>query len=260
MDNLAALLKELVSRVAAIFDIFDLSFFVAGGFSVLALRYLLYLLAVPFPEPRGEVLPVVVAVLLSYVLGHLCFTLGRRVRRVLRPDFALSVYTKGEQTTLQLSQRKEKLGQDEYIRQLLRSHRLDRLARYARYLKRAETEEDASYFATLYPLMWVEMRQNPALTPSMRLISAYWVRAAIYDGLVPALLLWILAVATAWHLQSPSVGQPWVAGPAMAILGVGCAFCFLEAQRCDKYQMEELVATLRWWSDQQGHQPPVGSP
>jgi len=259
MDNLAALFKELLARVAAIFDIFDLSFFVAGGMSLLGLRYLVYLLNVSFPEPRGEVLPVMVVILLSYVLGHLCFTLGRRFRRMVLSGFQLRVYGKASDADPGgVAQELDGLGQDKYIKLLLRSHRLNQHPRYASYLKQVIQPEEANYHATLYPLLWAELRQNRELEPSMRLISAYWVRAAIYDGLVPALILWILTLVYGCAAAGAGLHDLRVVVPVLIILVVGCAFCFVEAQNCDRYQMDELAATLSWWLDHPRDTPPTG--
>lgn len=253
MDEIAGLIKELVARIASFFDLFDLSFFISGGFSLLGLHYLFFILRADFPWPEGEVLSAVVAVLLAYVLGLLCFAAGRPARRFVQRSF------EPRQTPFEAGGgapgASAQPGQDlrgAYLAKLVTSHRLDRDELLKRYWEddsgRKKAPSDA--MDTIYPLMWAELRQSAPLAPSSRLLTAYWVRAAIYDGLIPALILWIAVLGRAWYDHLHGVGIPLVAGPGMLLLALGCLVCASEARRCDQYQADELAATLRWWLDQ----------
>lgn len=242
MTEIVAIFKELFSRIASFFDVFDLSFFISGGLGLLALRALLAVLGVEPPSPPSDLVAFVVVVLLAYVLGLLFFAAGRHMRR---KRYAWLPETPREPTLSALLEAHGLAGEPE-------------LQRYAVERPKVRPEN------TLYPLLWAELRQNEELQPSFKLINSYWVRAAIFDGLLPALICWIgvIVVALALHgrpapgateVLPPLVGRVGgvaIAVPTLLALAVGCLWSMREAQRSDQYQREELVATLRWWRNQ----------
>lgn len=237
MTAVMEVLKQIFAKLANFFDFFDLSYFVSGGIALLALLCLnaeLGVLGLPAITEIATV-HVVIIVLVTYVLGLQCFALGRLVRR-----FIVGRSTRSTRP-------------DARLLNLFRAHDLDQDPHLVRYL----ADPSAQSLKSLFPRLWAELRQDTTLAPSLNLITGYWVRAAIYDGLLTAFFLWMIAVSTALYQKLPGLGTPAVGIGALLLLAMSAVACAREAQRSDLYQIDELVATLRWRRDQ-GH--PHGHP
>ena len=220
LGSIAELIKVTVAKISAIFDVFDLSFFVSGGACLLAFAYLrsIYGDALPFPEGALAVAAVIAG---SYISGLLCFAAGRWLRRTVlgRPwqvDF------------------------EARLAQAMRSHGLDEDAALAPYFKRKAKARD------IYPRLWAEVRQSDDLKVSFDLLRSYWVRAAVYDGLICVLVIWGFAIGIAMFEPNGLQNAREVGGGILACLVIGLATCSREASRSDEYQIDEIVASLAY--------------
>jgi len=59
----------------------------------------------------------------------------------------------------------------------------------------ATARESWRPLARLYMYLWVKVRSRPDLSESYRILQSYWVRAAIYDGMIVALASWAIVLA-----------------------------------------------------------------
>jgi hypothetical protein len=210
--ELQAALNALFAKVGDFFDIFDLSFFVAGAVCLGALA---------FGNSRGHFIEpstlsdgyrAIMFLVACYVLGLVCFAAGRMLRpkrsSLFSADFKSVVERNG-------------LG-----------------AIYGQYL--TDRPGDA-YF--LYNRFWAVMRQTASLAPSFSLLRRYWSMSATYDGLVAALAVW-WGVIVYWVLD-PHATQPLLLRAVpLAVLPLALLLCRREAGRLTRFQMEELVASI----------------
>ena len=263
LESLAEAIKALFSKVGDFFDVFDLSFFISGGVALLALLFLSDALGLSWPADAGgaaeaaaetaagavgadaasseatTISTTVVLVLSTYVMGLVTFAVGRSIRRLL---------------PLHWVERMLKIpsGQsEEHLATLLRAQD------FGAELDRIHASQ-ATALATIYPRLWAKLRQTAELGPSFALIRSYWVRSAIYDGLVAAAGLWLVAL---WSIPDDRVMELWTRDPRGLIswmIGFAAVFCMSEARRCDRYQREELIATLGWArSEERSQKPPT---
>ncbi len=219
--------KNLIARIGEIFGVFDLSFFVAGVVCLGAIIFGAYVFGARWASHvklgAWGAAHVVAAVLASYVLGMVCFSLGRTVGRRFRRDRRLHAQ--------------------------LRSHliRFGLEPRYGSLLPSAKDPHAEDRYSLLYTRLWAEVRQTQELAPSFNLVTRYWVMAAMCDGLAAAFAIWTVIWAF-WATSSGTVPHP--STQILVLGGVGLAgaalLCFVEALRYSEYQMYEVVATLAY--------------
>ena len=214
--------KAILERIADFFDIFDLSFIVSGATSAAAIAFWGWRAQIQIPSLPQNWITGVGLVIGSYVLGLVCFALGRWVRMGCRwRDAENSFYT-------------QFLG-------VLRGHGLATELPFSEYLARLSDRGDWR----LYVRLWAEVRDSPSLPSSFSLLRRYWVMAATYDGLAIALMLWALAfLACAFGVGGANLIDGWMAYPTTAVLVVASVACIREANRYVDYQIEELVASV----------------
>lgn len=219
LNSIAELVKVLVSKISTLFDVIDLSFFVSGGSCMLALVYMRYVHGGALPEISGA-LAFAIAILGSYVMGLLCFSMGRWIRRVLlgRP-WAIKF--------------------DDQVKNAVEAHGLRVDAFIDGYFERKSASKEA-----LYTRLWAELRHSPDLKASLDLLTAYWVRAAVYDGLIAAMGVWAFAVVLALSRDRGFLAMPEVGYGILVFIGLGMITCAREASRSDRYQVDEITATL----------------
>jgi len=301
MKEIAEVLRVILDKFLGFFGIFDLSFFVSGGAFVLAVTYLFRALNLGLPVPLSDYVLGFAAVLVIYLCGLVNFGVGRYIRRTLAGPWGYESGLPGW--------RKVSLGGT--VRQTMLQHHLDTEPRFAQYfapvtpkftpaaapkaVKTAakgtnrpwsvrpqsdEEREGDQRFTQLYTRLWAEIRQRDTLEPSFTHINSYWVRAAVYDGLVVSIAAWMVAAslaavapafapqvlapppaATAIHVSEDNsqVGERPALAPQhrLAVLAatilfgpVGVWACIREARRCDQYQLVELIGTIAWERDQ----------
>jgi hypothetical protein len=215
-------LKAILQRLADFFDIFDLSFIISGAVALGAFGFWSWRASLPKPPiPEGWVYSLTL-IIASYVFGLLCFSLGRWLR---------------------VSWRSHRLGggSDDRFLKVLKAHGLDGVSPFSDYLGRT----DAGGEARLYVRLWAEVRDRPDLAASMSLLRRYWVMAATLDGVVVALLVWVLVLVACMFgcggAQPISVGIGFV---AILVLIISALACSHEAGRFVEYQIEELVGAV----------------
>lgn len=224
LTNIAEIVRTLISKISTLFEVIDLSFFVSGGTCMLAFVYMRHVYVGALPDLSGA-LTFCVAILGSYVMGLLCFAIGRWLRRT-----AL-----GRPWTVDLNA---------HLADCLASHGLDAGEPARPYLRSPRSRKDA-----LYPRLWAELRQDVSLKPSFELITSYWVRAAVYDGLIAALGFWGLAVYRTLDQERGFSTQPQAGYGALTLVVVGIIACAREASRSERYQVDEITATLAYAAD-----------
>jgi hypothetical protein len=215
-------LKVILQRIADFFDIFDLSFIISGSVTLAALGFWSWRANLPGPPLPEGWLHVLATIIASYVLGLLCFTLGRwlRVRwRWQRLDG----------------------GPHDRLLAILAGHGLDVLPPFSDYIRRLAAHGEAR----LYVRLWAEVRDCPDLTGTFSLLRRYWVMAATCDGMVVALLVWILVLTACifgWGHANRIDMAPGIV--AIVVLLVSALACRHEGSRYVEFQMEELVAAV----------------
>lgn len=238
MEGLLQIIKDLGAKLTSFFDVFDLSFFISGGACLTALIYLNFLMPMPHPVPDSAIVGVLLTVFATYVLGLVCFAAGRGLRRWL--------VARWDNLVWRIQGRSGPDPRVGPLKELMGQHDLARLPGFERYAELPPS----TLLRTLYPRLWAELRQTERLKESFKLINSYWVRAAIYDGLLPALGLWATCFYVARRHGQPHLGDGGAFFWIEAALVLAVLFCAKEAARADRYQVEELVATLRWLHDQ----------
>jgi hypothetical protein len=241
MDEAAHGLQNLLARIGAFFDIFDLSFFVSGVACVAALGFCYRKLEGDLLAGIDSAYLVLGLVIGSYALGLVCFTLGRTLRQLI-------LAARYRQRTAIRFRRS--------VDAVVRAHGLDKVAlgkasertpgHYLHPAGRPDAGVAAEGAQQLYMLLWTKLRQSPHLQPSLQLLNRYWVMAATYDGMAVAALLWALVLLLWWRgIVLPVAGTPLPGAAAVVCVGL-CWLYLREAERYTRVQLGELVATLAW--------------
>jgi hypothetical protein len=221
-DEVRQGLSAILERIAGFFDIFDLSFFVSGATALAAVSFWCWQNGVSIRVEMPVWLQVMGFVIGSYVLGLICFAIARWPRRYLRWG-----RTEG--------------GKRDTFREILRAHGLAEIPAIASYIGRADIRGEAR----LYVRLWADVRQAPGLAPSFSLLRRYWVMSATYDGLVIALFVWTVVIASlTLGLGGIQCIEPRLGAVVMLALLASAWACWGEAGRYVDYQIEELVASL----------------
>jgi hypothetical protein len=221
MSEIADALKSVLTRIGNFFDLFDLSFFVSGSVALAGLVFGAHLYGKQLPFRYEGWLRVLTIIMACYVLGLLCFAVGRSIRI---PKTTATRYKKFET----------------FFSTVLKAHGLSDEEPFKSQLARANHGT-----RRLYIRLWAEIRQKENLTPSLLVLNRYWVMAAMYDGMVTALLLWAVVVFLWWiGVGSMSALPLKIALPLILALLFLAFICSREAARFLRNQVEELVATI----------------
>lgn len=215
----------IFSKVAGFFDIFDLSFFVSGLLSGMAVATFLYYAGIPVASLLNSKTGIFIAVVMCYGFGLASFAMGRLIQNV----FGRIIYKKPQD-----------IESDERFIKYLKNHDLYDNKQVKKYI-----DQGADGTRALYNLLWAQLRHSPNVSSSLELLNSYWVRAATYDGLSVSLLLWSAVMGCSYFDKV----IPHFEYPALIIVGlvivISFAFaCLWEGQRYRKYQAKELVATI----------------
>ena len=227
MKALGEAIKTLISKFAGVFHLIDVSFLFSGGVALIALWWLFVGGAGFTLKELGEdgvVVPTLMALFGAYVLGLLCFAIGRAARRAAlgRRTWRRSGSTPGFENSLD---------------ETARAHGLERDPRFRGYWGGQPAAGPPGW--RLYVRLWAEARHDKELEASLVLLNHYWKLAAIYDGLVVALMLWAVALTV-----QPPIGSGYGNLVLTVLVVLAGLFCGWEASRFDRNQLEELAATL----------------
>jgi hypothetical protein len=240
MSGLGDAASKIGEKVVEILDIFDLSFFISGAVVMAAILQLLGPLERALDELQGA--GVFGLVLGSYVLGLVCFAVGRPVRTTLdrrrkgQPDHVLF-----HQALVQ-----QGLGVGPCA-QALREH----------FGHGVEATDPAVRMA-MYTRMWAHVRSYPELQQSFSLLNRYWVLSASYDGLAVAALVWLLPV---WQTAVQEQSLPALTWAVLwsSMIAVALWACWHRAREYKRYQIAELVATVAHWLSLVGRRELAGA-
>lgn len=227
MQALFGVLQPLFKKIGDIFDLFDLSFLVAGGSSVLSIVYVAWMLGLHehVPTTGGGVAWFFFGLIMITVWGLLSFAVGPTFKRVF--------------SRLPILRRAPWDGTsfDAYLRDALEGHGLGEDPLVKQYLGR----EKSAY--RLYVRMWAEVRQSGQVTDSFELLRRFWVLTASFDALATSGMFWCAAFAlgAAQPTLSPITQEASIAAAIISLLlGLSAAH---EASRSRSNQVEELAAT-----------------
>ncbi|GEM_PF-1489693 len=230
MTNVAKAIKPLFDKFIDFFDVFDLSFVVAGATFIAAIAWadmtpgldrLLNIRGGASSDGSVPTLGSIVLVLAAYIAGMTCFAVGRWFRRLIGRNKRRSILHELERHGVI-----SKLDGGCWQRAPDTPH----IQWLDRYLDCDSKELNRE--AALYVRMWAEVRQREELQASFSLLRRYWVSAATLDGLFVATLTWAgVLLGTGGYI--PGV-----------ITGIGAIFSLREAHRYEAFQHEELAATV----------------
>jgi hypothetical protein len=207
---------KLADRLVELLDVFDLSFFVAGTAALVAIVLSLDLAGIGIEWSELPGLVVAAAIVGAYVVGLLCFALGRVLRSFSAP------------------------GQDPLRQFENGASSLAPVLDFEAYFSAGKPER--RQLELLYNRLWVHVRTVPELKESFALLKRYWVLAATFDGLAVAVLAYNGPV---W-LGRVTLGNLGAAALSIATVVVA-GFFLRQAAEYRRYQVDELVATVRHW-------------
>lgn len=246
MSDLGDAAARVGDKITELLDVFDLSFFMSGSLSMAAI---LLMLPASVPNPvRGDAVSgsaVFGLVLGSYVLGLLCFALGRPLRGYIgMPVWGL---VKRVQRVLRRSSGGTSnvvFVEHELVRAALKAQSVkdEDLARWFSFS--AAAAEDPRAVMALYTRMWVHVRSYAALSESFALLKRYWMLSAAYDGIAIAVLVWLFPVWFVFGVVRPPYANPWF---LTGVIVLATFACWHRAQAYKRYQIEEIVATVAHW-------------
>jgi hypothetical protein len=231
MSGLGDAASKIGEKIVEILDIFDLSFFISGAVVMAALLQLFGPLDKALDQLQGA--GVFALVLGSYVLGLVCFAVGRPLRTAVERKRRRSGPPDHEVFHLALVQ--QGLSAESKAGEALR-----------RYFGHGAEAADPGVRMAMYTRMWAHVRCYPELSQSFSLLNRYWVLSASYDGLAIAGLVWLLPVWKGFYAAPGLKSGGWAALWTAAIVLVLLA-CWHRAREYKRYQIEELVATVAHW-------------
>jgi hypothetical protein len=232
MQALFGVLQPLFKKIGDIFDLFDLSFLVAGGSSLLALVYVAWMLDLQENiTPGGGTAWFFMGLIMVTVWGLLSFAVGPLFRKIFS---WLPILRKAPWDGATF---------DEYLQAALDAHGLDDDPLVAQYQER----KSASY--RLYVRLWAEIRQADEVADSFELLRRFWVLTASFDALATSGLFWGAAFvlgALRPDISPIATDLSWAAAGLSLFFSVCAAH---EASRSRSNQVEELAATYAHLSD-----------
>ena len=246
MSELGQALETIFEKLAAFFDIFDLSFFVSGAIALGAIVFGLHSNKIPEPQVEGWI-KVSILILGSYASGLICFAAARFIRLTLCPAVvdagAQLVHhesAEGKSHSIQNVRRSfMRRAVTERRLEVLKGHGLFESKAIQDYLQRSDGDW------RLYIRFWAELRNASEMAGTLNFLNRYWVMAATYDGVGFALIVWFIVLAHCLLiLDNPLKPYPTVALVIILAVALMSAACFKEASRYTKYQFEELVAAI----------------
>ncbi len=264
IEALAKAFGPILKRIGEFFDLFDLSFFVSGGITLLAVIYLARGAGIPMPANAG-VGWAVACLVLAYFLGLICFAVGRSFRRLVG----------GIRDTILVFRGKAEEPYGERLYDIVADHGLIEDDIVGIYVKTEGKKEAVK--GRLIARMWAELRERPGLKESFDYVNHSWVLAATYDGVAAAALIWSGALLLGKELAAQAAGKAVEAGaplaslpddpfdpaatvtmlteplvtPIVTALLIFAVIASLEARRSREDQSETLVATMAHLNQEQ---------
>jgi hypothetical protein len=215
MNELGQALKIIFEKLAAFFDIFDLSFFVSGAVALGAIVFWIAEFKIPVLQVERWLL-VSILILGSYASGLICFAAARFIRQTLI-----------RQPT------------DDQLSTILAAHGLSESKAVQNYLQRPHRLRGQW---RLYIRFWSDLRGVPDMAGPLNFLNRYWVMAATYDGVAFALIVWFIVLADC--LLRHKIQPILETAALLIIIALLSVACFHEASRYMHHQIENLVATI----------------
>ena len=300
MADYIAVFKPLIDKLGALIEIFDLSFFVSGGLCVALVAYgnVELNLGLPYNWLEPQLGTVVALTLWAYTCGLVCVVAGRSTRKwANKKRWNLEDELTGEAgKALTVWARRRR----RFLAWVLRRagaarKRPEQLAMFERAFQNKALGQGCPVDSIgplmkmdpevadgrVHALLWGMHQQEFRLRPSFESLRSFWVRAAVYDGLSTALVLWGTGLYFIWvgnYLPIDAAGRTipgWerLTAPFAALLTPpvtdtsalwmydhpllawwlifmmvwSAALCWREANRTEKALREDLLVSAVWF-------------
>ncbi|WP_109850979.1 hypothetical protein [Aquimarina sp. AU58] len=233
MEEIGKALKSIFDKLSDFFDIFDLSFFVSGFFTTIILLFWSLKRGIDLPIEVLNTHSIIAFILCCYINGLLCFALGRWIRMGII----------GNIRDYLLKKKGNPKKFDSRFETILKAHEIDQEPNYKKYLEKPEYRG----VWRLYVRLWADIRNDEKYTSSRSFLGRYWVMSATYDGLsISIFIALILFIESKFGLLIEksidiSCSLFFVISGLLLVLFM---VCLREAKRFERYQVEELVATI----------------
>lgn len=230
MQEWSAIIKTITDKIGEFLNIFDLSFLVSGAACLSGFYFICIIL-----NKAVDSINMPIAIMAAYILGLLCFTIGRWARK----DFRRKNY--GEKFNHQM-------------KKTLDAHGVRNIEEYKQYFR-----QEQNNYSSLYVRIWADLRETKDYRNSLGIINRYWVMAATYDGLAIACFIWLGALEYWWwsngiNLLGSTIPKTNFVQIGVSVLilliSVGISYrCWCEATRYSRHQVEEIIATIASWKN-----------
>lgn len=226
MQEWSGIIKAITDKVGDFLNIFDLSFLVSGAACLSGIYFICTILT----ETTYNI-STPIAIMAAYILGLLCFTIGRWARK----DFRREAYDKEF----------NRLMEENIV-----AHKIGDLIDYKVYFSQTNVN-----YNSLYVRMWADLREIKDYRTSLSIVNRYWVMSATYDGLAVACFVWLSAFEYWWWKNgiipkniTYNEGIYYIVYVLTTLIFVIISYrCSCEASRYSKNQIEEVIATIASW-------------
>lgn len=249
--------SKIAEKVVEILDVFDFSFFISGAM-VSAALLVFFENEVEDQLVRHTGISIFGLVVGSYVLGLVCFAIGRPSRVRVQRWWAELRARKGDHGPWRRSSQnlllyETLLAQGLILREGPAGEGPASFAALFGYRAPASPEQlstaDEEALSQLYTRMWVHVRSYDTMEESFSLLKRYWVLSASYDGMSVAVLAWLFPLLASTEGNAKSI----VLAVIFIVLIVGALVaCWHRAREYKRYQVVELVATVAHWMTTSG--------
>lgn len=210
--------SNIIDRISGILDFFDFSFIVSG---LLTYGIILYtadsMISVNFQNYNLGMI-VVVSIVLAYICGLVSFSIGKSLKNVINKKYFNNVFKE----TLDF------VNSEPY-------QNSDNITEYSKMNER--------YYKTIYSKMWMELRYCEDAKETIRYINRFWMMEAVYEGLFVSFILG--AISSIYFLVFVDDSCHSFCLIALALSLIAMVFSFIEARKCAKAQIVEIVLTYK---------------
>ncbi len=222
MDEAFEGIKGVFDKLTEFLNIFDLSFFISGFTCFGALLFwFVYVEGRDLPDIQGAS-RIIAVVLTCYVLGLICFALGRQFQK-------------------RYSSMRQYRNFDDIFIKAIEAHGLRQIEPYKAYLDRHRANNRTTW--KLYGKLWAGLRNEEGRKACYALLSRYWMMAATFDGLAVAAFIWAIVLNRYIYVTIGMKAKCIIYFMLLVITAyIVIKGCFREADRYQEYQMEEIIS------------------
>lgn len=228
MNELGEALKPVLARIADFFEIFDLSILLAGALVFSGLGFWFCMNDVDFKFITNGKFEIFICIVLTYLVGLLCFTTGRLIRRCISSWKFLKLYSAA-------------LCYQEYQKKI-EAHGLQNNRLLKSYLP-IDTEIK---MYSLLSFLWSELRQEIKYGYSLSFLKKYWSMSIAFDSLLFATVFFDIVIFD-FYLEfiGDKIIKSWVLFGLYILLSIIIKISLIKnACKYDQYQNDELLGSF----------------